>query len=69
MAVPLLWNPKLGDLPQFRKLAKRTYTDEEVAWWSERVAFYLQKNAYMTKAMDRASADLKKKHDDENSRR
>jgi hypothetical protein len=61
MAACPTWSPKLGDLPQLRKIVKaeRVYTDEEVAWWSARVKFYLRKNADMTKAMDRAAADLR----------
>ena len=57
------WSPKLGDLPQLRKVVKekRVYTDEEVDWWSARVKHYLQRNADITKAMDRASADLRER--------
>lgn len=64
MAACPTWSPKLGDLPQLQKIvkAKRVFTDEEVEWWSARVKYYLrEKNADMTKAMDRASADLKER--------
>lgn len=40
--------------------ARRRFTDEEVDWWSDRVALYLRKHhADVTKAMERAMTDLK----------
>jgi hypothetical protein len=60
-AAPSLWNPKLGDLPQLRKLAKREISDEEVEWWSERVRHYTRQSFSIVRAMDRATYDLQQK--------
>jgi hypothetical protein len=60
-AAPSLWNPKLGDLPQLRKLAKREISDEEVEWWSERVCHYTRQSFSIVRAMDRATYDLQRR--------
>jgi len=65
MAAPLLWNPKLGDLPQVRRLAKREISDEDVEWWSERVRFYTRGSHSIVSAMEQATHDLKQKQDHE----
>lgn len=60
MATAPLWNPKLGDLPQLRKLAQPNYSDKDIDWMSERVRHYVRQGSQVVYAIDRAKTDFRK---------